>query len=71
MFHCDIYKFFKDCLPACAENMTEYFPSGKNTIRVRQANGQEFIFSCNGPKARKFETIDQFIADMKGDKNHG
>lgn len=71
MFHSDIYKFFKECLPACAENITEYFPSGKNAIRVRQANGQEFIFSYNEPKVWRFETVGQFMADMKGDKKHG
>lgn len=71
MFHSDIFKVFKDCLPDRAEKVTEYFPSGKNTIRVRQANGQEFIFSYNGPKAWKFETIEEFIAGMKGEKKHG
>lgn len=71
MVHSDIFKYFKDCLPACAEETDEYFPSGKNTIRVRQKNRQDFIFQYNGPKAWKFQTIDQFIADMKGDKKHG
>lgn len=71
MFHSDIFKYFKDCLPDRSEKATEYFPSGKNTIRVRQTNGQEFIFSYNGPKAWKFETIDQYIADMKGEKKNG
>lgn len=40
MIHNDIYKIFKECLPASAENVVEYFPSGKNSIRVRQVNGQ-------------------------------
>lgn len=71
MIHSDIFKYFKNCLPARAEETVEYFPSGKNTIRVRQRNGQDFIFQYNGPKAWKFQTIDQFIADMKGDKKHG
>jgi hypothetical protein len=44
---------------------------GKNSIRIRKTNGQEFIFSLREPKAWKFETIDQFLADMKGEKKHG
>lgn len=71
MFHSDIFKAFKDYLPDRAEKVTEYFPSGKNTIRVRQTNGQEFIFSYSGPRAWKFETMNQFIAEMKGEKKHG
>lgn len=45
--------------------------NGKNSIRIRKTNGQEFIFSLREPKAWKFETIDQFLADMKGEKKHG
>lgn len=71
MFHSDIFKAFKDCLPDRAEKVAEYFPSGKNTIRVRQTNGQEFIFSYSGSRSWKFETMDQFIADMKGERKHG
>ncbi len=71
MIHSQIYGYFKECLPDRAKKVTEYFPNGKNSIRVRQANKQEFIFSFNGTKAWKFETIDQFLADMKGEKKHG
>ncbi len=71
MIHSQIYGCFKECLPEQAKKVTEYFPNGKNSIRVRQANKQEFIFSFNGIKAWKFETISQFLADMKGEEKHG
>lgn len=71
MIHNQVYEFFKKCLPDQAENVTEYFPNGKNSIRVRKTNGQEFIFSLAGPKAWKFETINQFLDGMKGEKKHG
>lgn len=71
MIHSQVYSFFKKCLPTQAKNTIEYFPNGRNSIRVRQADGQEFIFSSNAPKAWKFETINQFLADMKGEKSHG
>lgn len=62
---------FSPCLPDQAKEVKEYFPNGKNSIRIRKTNGQEFIFSLREPKAWKFETIDQFLADMKGEKKHG
>lgn len=68
MVHSDVFKAFTDCLPVFAEKCEAYFPNGKNSIRVRQTGGQEFIFSFNGPKTWKFETIDQFLASMKGGK---
>lgn len=71
MIHSQIYGCFKECLPEQEKKVTEYFPNGKNSIRVRQANKQEFIFSFNGIKAWKFETISQFLADMKGEEKHG
>ena len=60
MIHTQVYGFFQTCLPDQAKEVKEYFP-----------NGQEFIFSLREPKAWKFETIDQFLVDMKGEKKHG
>ena len=77
MIHTQVYGFFQTCLPdqahlpAFAEKVETYFPNGKNSIRVRQKDGKEFIFSFNGEKTWRFETIDQFLAGMKGGKVHG
>lgn len=71
MIHSQIYRYFKECLPDRAKKVTEYFPNGKDSIRIRQANKQEFIFSFNGYNKWKFETVSQFLADMKGEKKHG
>lgn len=70
MIHTQVYGFFQTCLPDQAKKVKEYFPNGKNSIRIRKTNGQEFIFSLREPKAWKFETIDQFLADMKGEKRN-
>lgn len=64
MIHTQVYGFFQTCLPDQAKEVKEYFPNGKNSIRIRKTNGQEFIFSLREPKAWKFETIDQFLADL-------
>ena len=64
-------RVFSDMLTRPGKGVKEYFPNGKNSIRIRKTNGQEFIFSLREPKAWKFETIDQFLVDMKGEKKHG
>ena len=61
MIHTQVYGFFQTCLPDQAKEVKEYFPNGKNSIRIRKTNGQEFIFSLR----------DQFLVDMKGEKKHG
>lgn len=71
MIHSKVYECYKECLPDRAAFTKEYFPNGKNSIRVRQMNGNEFIFTFVNPKTWKFETIDQFLAGMKGEKKHG
>lgn len=69
MVHSKIYECLKKCMPTFAEKAKTYFPSGKNCIRIRQEDGQEFIFTYNGPKTWKIETIDHFLIGMKGEKN--
>ena len=71
MVHSQVYEYFKQCLPEQEKMVTAYFPNGKNSIRVRQTNGNDFIFSVESPKAWRFETVDRFISDMKGGKKHG
>ena len=66
MIHSKVFKCFQECLPTFYENAETYFPNGKNSIRVRQKDGKEFIFSFNGEKTWRFETVDRFLADMKG-----
>lgn len=51
MIHTQVYGFFQTCLPDQAKEVKEYFPNGKNSIRIRETNGQEFIFSLREPKA--------------------
>lgn len=65
MIHTEVYKFFKTCLPEQAADVREYFPNGKNSIRVRKANRQDFIFSFTEYTAWKYETVDHFLKDEK------
>ena len=64
MVHTEVYKIFKKLLPAYAEQSTEYFPNGKNSIRVRINHG-DYIFTYSCAADWKFETIDSFLKNNK------
>lgn len=57
----DIYEWFKLYFQQYAEHVEAWFPNGKNSVRVRQINGQEFIFSYNSQRDWRFETVDSFL----------
>lgn len=59
MSHAEVYKAFRQYFPTyVGENIAAWFPNGRNSIRVREANGDEFIFSFNNGKDWKFETME-------------
>lgn len=46
MSHSKVYKWFELYFPQYAGNKVEaWFQNGKNSIRIRQTNNQEFIFT--------------------------
>lgn len=44
MIHTQVYGFFQTCLPDQAKEVKEYFPNGKNSIRIRKTNGRDLYF---------------------------
>lgn len=67
MMHKDIYKWFKlyFSMYAREEDISKWFPEGKNSIRIRQINGQEFIFTYKSKNDWCFETIKHFSSRSK------
>lgn len=69
MVHTDVYKWFALYFPDYAgDKADKWFPNGKNSIRVRQTNGQEFIFTYNSQKDWRLETANSFLSSAKGGK---
>lgn len=68
MAHTTILKWFELYFPAYAgDNIKAWFPNGKNSIRVRQKNEHDFVFTFNNHDDWKFETIKSYINNtMKG-----
>lgn len=68
MPHKELVEKFKHLLPNYAEYMVEWFPNGKNSIRIRHVYGRDYIFTYHAPHNWRFETVDCFVDDMKGEK---
>lgn len=58
---------FKNLMPHQARLIAEWFPNGKNSIRIRLTNKEEFIFTYNSEREWCYETVDSFIVRMKGE----
>lgn len=66
MGHNTIYEWFCSYFPQYSKYVELGFPNDKNSIRVRQTNGAEFIFTYNSSQDWRFETIKSFL--KKGDE---
>ena len=62
MVHQEVFKWFELYFPDYVKERIEcWFPNGKNSIRLRQINKQEFIFTYNGKDNWRFETLYSFM----------
>lgn len=69
MSHSEVMKWFEYYFPDYAgERIDVFFPNGRNSIRIRQKNGQEFIFTYHSQKEWKLETITSFLNGIEGRK---
>lgn len=74
MTHDKVYEKFKNLLPVYEKRTVMWFPNGFNSIRVRQMDGKDYIFTLDGEGSElsemRFETKDIFIKRMRGGKQH-
>lgn len=66
MAHDEIFKQFTNMFPIVAPTLYEWFPNGKNSIRVRLNCGSDFVFTFFDSCDWCYETIDSYIKKMKG-----
>lgn len=69
MKHEDVYKQFIKQFPEIAKFVADWFPNGKNSIRVRIDGGSDFVFTYNNWTDWCYETLDSYIRKMKGGTN--
>lgn len=46
------------------EHLKEWFPNGRNSIRVRLDTGKEFIFTYNSSDDWKIESVGSFLKGL-------
>lgn len=63
MSHNQVYAMFKTIFihKDMEKDMDTWFPNGKNSIRVRFKNKNEFVFTYFDVKKWSLETVDNFI----------
>lgn len=66
MNHEEIFECFKSNFPGDHFYVVEWFPNGKNSIRIRRINDRDYVFTYNGQHDWCYETVESFIRKMKG-----
>lgn len=66
MVHTEVYEKYKKMFPELAIHVEDWFPNGKDSIRVRVKSGSDFIFTYHNWNDWRYETVDSFIRELKG-----
>lgn len=67
MTHTAVLEKFKQMFPIYFEGATIWFPNGRNSIRVRQPDHKDLVFTYNKSSDWALETCDRFIMRLKGE----
>ena len=66
MNHKEVYEQFTNLFPTLAgEKVAVWFTNGKNSIRVRETDGREVIFSIFGKTEWMMESPEHFMKRMR------
>lgn len=66
MTHSEVYTNFESIFSNLARSVREWFPNGKNSIRIRCTNQKDYIFSIVDKENWKLETVPSFINSLEG-----
>lgn len=71
MNHREVLDVFKFYFPQYEPYIKAWFPNGKNSIRVRQANGDNFVFTYHNSDDWTFETEGSFVRRLNERRKTG
>lgn len=60
-----VYDNFKSIFPQYSNITTDWFPNGKDSIRIRLNTGEDYVFTYHSKIDWCFETVESFIKNMK------
>ena len=61
-----VYCKFKSMFPDMAQSIAVWFPNGRDSIRIRDINKHELIFTYHSDTDWRLETVNKFLKNMKG-----
>lgn len=61
MIHTIIIEIFKQNFPQYKDNITEWYPNGKNSIRVKLKDKTEIVYTHNSDRNWSLESKKHFI----------
>ena len=61
-----VYCKFKSMFPDMSKYTAVWFPNGRNSIRIRDINRHELIFTYCDENNWRLETVNEFLKNMKG-----
>lgn len=64
MMHDEVFNQFKLSFSQYKNDVELNFPNGKNSVRVRLYDGNEFIFTYNGKDNWCLETVSSYISHL-------
>lgn len=62
----DVFTQFKKQFPQYSKWVTDWFPNGRDSVRVRVIDGSDYVFTYHNEFDWRFETAVSFINGMKG-----
>lgn len=65
MKHEEVYKQFRKLFPEIAAHVGDWFPNGRNSVRIRIRQGTDFIFNYRDNYTWNLETVDSYINRIK------
>lgn len=66
MTHNEVYRQFTAYFPQIDSSTKDWFPNGRDSIRVRTTSGEDYVFTYHTDNDWCFETVESHIRKMKG-----
>lgn len=67
MTHNCVYDIFEKKFNKIAGQIEVWFPNGKNSIRIRLDDKNEYIFTFNSESDWSLETVNSYLKRVKGE----
>lgn len=65
MVHSELIKRYQVIFKYSVQDIDTWFPNGKDSIRIRLLNKEEYVFTYKDEKIWILETVNNFIKNIK------